>query len=182
MSEVNIGSRQLVTELATERLLLRPFEIADAEAMFANWAADPVVTEHLTWAPHRSLEETQDVVARWTNPDDQHSSQWAIVPLRPDLEGSVPGPIGSIGVVVYEPDSGVPEIGYALARHAWGRGVMTEAVQRIIAFFLDERAVPAVVARCSPSNPASARVMEKAGMRLEKVEASGDLTYRVARA
>ena len=38
--------------LTTPRLTLRRFEIADAQAMFDNWANDPRVTRHLTWRPH----------------------------------------------------------------------------------------------------------------------------------
>jgi ribosomal-protein-alanine N-acetyltransferase len=34
--------------LKTERLILRPFQLADAEAMFRNWASDPDVTRFLT--------------------------------------------------------------------------------------------------------------------------------------
>lgn len=36
-------------ELETERLQLRRFKRSDAEAMFKNWASDPVVSECLTW-------------------------------------------------------------------------------------------------------------------------------------
>ena len=35
--------------LETERLILRRFEIGDAEAMYRNWASDPDVTKYLTW-------------------------------------------------------------------------------------------------------------------------------------
>ena len=40
--------------LETDRLILRPFALDDAEAMFKNWANDPVVTEFMTWLPHPS--------------------------------------------------------------------------------------------------------------------------------
>lgn len=36
--------------LKTERLILRPFQLADAEAMFRNWASDPDVTRFLACA------------------------------------------------------------------------------------------------------------------------------------
>ena len=42
--------------LKTERLLLRSFALADAEAMYRGWASDPEVTRFLTWPAHASPE------------------------------------------------------------------------------------------------------------------------------
>ena len=38
--------------METKRLVLRPYVIEDADAMFRNWANDPQVTKYLTWEPH----------------------------------------------------------------------------------------------------------------------------------
>ena len=40
--------RKKVQVVMTEDLILRPFQISDAPAMFQNWAQDPEVT---TWQP-----------------------------------------------------------------------------------------------------------------------------------
>jgi ribosomal-protein-alanine N-acetyltransferase len=48
--------------LNTRRLRLRPYLPGDAEAMFAAWANDPLVTEYLTWEPHGSIEVTEGIV------------------------------------------------------------------------------------------------------------------------
>ncbi len=48
----------------TERLTLRPPRPADAEAIFRAYATDPEVTRYLTWAPHRTVEETRQFVER----------------------------------------------------------------------------------------------------------------------
>ena len=42
--------------METERLILRPFVLNDAEAMFHTWANDPEVTKYLTWNPHESVD------------------------------------------------------------------------------------------------------------------------------
>ncbi len=52
--------------IETERLVLRVPTIADAPAMFANYASDPVVTRYLTWRPHPSVEETERILAMLT--------------------------------------------------------------------------------------------------------------------
>ena len=39
-------------ELETERLILRPFKIEDADNMYHNWASDPLVPRYVTWDNH----------------------------------------------------------------------------------------------------------------------------------
>ena len=45
--------------METKRLVLRPYVIEDADAMFRNWANDPQVTKYLSWEPHNDVEETK---------------------------------------------------------------------------------------------------------------------------
>ena len=42
----NIGT----LKIETNRLILRRFELRDAEDMFHNWANDDDVTKYMTWA------------------------------------------------------------------------------------------------------------------------------------
>ena len=49
--------------IETERLILRPFTMADAEPMFRNWASDDEVTKHLTWPTHESVEISNMVLS-----------------------------------------------------------------------------------------------------------------------
>lgn len=51
--------------METKRLVLRPFVIEDAGAMFRNWANDPQVTKFLSWEPHKDVEE--EVVGAWNH-------------------------------------------------------------------------------------------------------------------
>ncbi len=65
--------------IETERLVLRPPTVADAPAMFTNYASDPEVTTYLTWPPHPSIAETERVLrmlAQWWA--DDVSYPWAI--------------------------------------------------------------------------------------------------------
>ena len=43
----------------TERLILRPLEIADAEHIFNTWTSDPRVTKYLTYTTHKCAEVTR---------------------------------------------------------------------------------------------------------------------------
>ncbi len=53
--------------LESGRLILRPFVIEDAEAMYKNWASDPEVTKFLTWKPHENVNTTIESISRWIN-------------------------------------------------------------------------------------------------------------------
>ncbi|MFO5197509.1 GNAT family N-acetyltransferase, partial [Salmonella enterica subsp. enterica serovar Typhimurium] len=65
-----------------------------------------------------------------------------------------------------DPDvPGERRFGYLLNRAYWNQGYMTEALQAALADEFDNRNAPRLQATCSIDNPASARVMEKAGMR-----------------
>lgn len=80
--------------IETERLLLRQFNMDDAEAMFRNWESDSKVTEFLRWKTATDISEAEQVLYEWVHGYD-HSDfyQWAIV-LK-----EIGEPIGSISVV-----------------------------------------------------------------------------------
>jgi RimJ/RimL family protein N-acetyltransferase len=59
------------------------------------------------------------------------------------------------------------EIGYWLGEAHWGRGIMTEAVSAVTAYGIELLGVCRVFAGVFDPNPASARVLEKAGYALE---------------
>ena len=60
------------------------------------------------------------------------------------------------------------EIGYRLARSAWGRGYATEAAKAVRDFALTTLGIQRLIAMIDPSNIASIRVAEKIGMKYEK--------------
>ena len=51
--------------METKRLVLRPYVIEDADAMFRNWANDPQVTKYLSWEPHKDVEEIKQILEGW---------------------------------------------------------------------------------------------------------------------
>jgi RimJ/RimL family protein N-acetyltransferase len=56
------------------------------------------------------------------------------------------------------------DFGYALRPADWGHGYTTEALKAMIGFIFAELPVQRIFGECNVANPASARVMEKAGM------------------
>ncbi len=111
--------------LETKRLILRPFELTDAEAMFNNWASDPEVCKYMTWNHHESIDTTQMIINTWIEQYHQPERINFGIVLKETNEL-----IGGIDVCGYI--DGVPVVGYVLSRKYWNNGYMTEAFLEII--------------------------------------------------
>ena len=149
--------------IETDRLILRQFTMEDAEPMFRNWANDDEVTKHLTWPTHSDVEVTKMVLSDWTShyakPDFYN---WAIV-----LKENGGEPIGNISVVRINHNTECAAMGYCMSRAHWRKGVMPEALKAVVDFLFDEVGFNRIEAEHDVNNPASGRVMEKAGLRYE---------------
>ena len=149
-------------KVETCRLVLRPFMMEDAEAMYRNWASDEQVTQYLTWPAHGSVEISRMVLSDWVSHyGEENYYQWAIVPK--DLGQ----PIGSIAAVHMNDRIGKVEIGYCIGRPWWHCGIMTEALNAVIDYFLNKVGANRVEACHDPRNPHSGAVMAKCGMTYE---------------
>ncbi len=146
--------------LETERLLLRPITRDDAEAIFNNWASDPIATRFMLWNCHRTIDDTYgwlDALEQRTELVDCYDP-WGIV-IRETGEL-----IGSIGAFWHEEDSDTMEFGYIISRKYWGNGYATEAARQMIRFLRDEVGIRHFFACRAVDNPASGRVLRKLGM------------------
>ena len=77
--------------------------------------------------------------------------------------------IGTIGFQWINIESRSCEIGYSIARRLWNRGLATDALKAILPFAFDTLGLNRVEARHDVRNPASGRVMERAGFKLEGI-------------
>src|SRR5438034_841932 len=113
----------MTTIFETERLWVRPWRVEDAEEAFEIYG-DPEVCTFISRAgPEPSLEAQREslarIFARYEEQDGGYGS-WAIVEKA---SGRI------VGAVILKPLPGHPEIevGWHLARRAWGNGYATEA-------------------------------------------------------
>jgi ribosomal-protein-alanine N-acetyltransferase len=80
-------------------------------------------------------------------------------------------PVGGAMLMVRSPGAKV-ELGFALARAAWGRGIATEAARALVEYAFDALGIRELEAFTHPDNAASGAVLRKAGM-IEKGLATG---------
>lgn len=149
--------------IETSRLILRRFEVLDAEAMYRNWASDPAVAKFLTWQPHKDEDETRALLTEWVaaykKPDCYN---WIIVP-----KGEKEEPIGGISVVEIRENIRCMMIGYCIGQARWRQGITSEALDAVIDYLFAKTDVQRIEACHDSNNPNSGRVMKKCGMKYE---------------
>ncbi len=144
----------------TPRLTLRKFTVNDFEEMFDNWANDERVTRYLTWDPHKSKEETKQLLDLWcAEYENPNRYNWAL-----EYEGAT---IGNISVVRFNEKCESAELGYVMGYAYWNKGLMTEAVKAVIDYLFLEIGVHRVGICHAVKNPASGKVAQKCGLMFE---------------
>jgi RimJ/RimL family protein N-acetyltransferase len=133
----------------------------DAEAIFSEYGRDPEATKYLARRPSKTIEDTRSFLERSAAlRKDGKTFLWVITAKA---DGRL------LGAIEARVDGHKVELGYVLAKKYWGSGYMTEAVRAVIDWALGENEIYRVWAVCDLENIASARVLEKAGMRLEGI-------------
>ena len=148
-----------MTELRTRRLLLRHWR-DDDRAPFAALNADPEVRRHF---PSTLDREASDAEAERhaTALDERGWGLWAVeVADGPPFIGFV----GLSPVHFEAPFAPAVEIGWRLARSAWGRGYAPEAATVVVAHAFAVLGLEELVSFTAVANAPSRRVMEKIGM------------------
>lgn len=146
-----------VPELVTERLRLRGWQASDRDP-FAAMNADPEVAATLSRALTRGeSDDFADAIERGWREDG--FGLWALERLD---DGTFIGFTG-LSVPSWAPAPGV-EIGWRLARRAWGLGYATEAALATLGFAFDTLRLERLVSFTAASNARSRAVMERIGM------------------
>ena len=148
--------------LETERLVIRRWTPADAEAAFAIYG-DPEVTRYLGGSgPDATVEQTRATLERVIAREARTPGLgfWAV-----EEQGS--GRL--VGGALLQPVDETPEIevGYHFARSAWGHGYATEVTRALIRYGFETHGLTRIIGLVFPENHASRRVLEKAGLTYE---------------
>lgn len=156
--------------LKTERILLRPFKMSDAED-FYEYAKVDGVGQMAGWSPHKNIEESKEILEMFINSKRQ---------LAIEINGKV---VGSLGFELYK-EKEFPEynsllgteIGYVLSKDYWGHGYMPEAVKAAINYLFAIEKVDFIMCGHFKANNQSKRVIEKCGF-IESREIQYETAY-----
>ena len=147
--------------LETRRLLLRPFEAGDAQAI-ANLAGDAAVADTTLNIPHPYT--LADALA-WigTHAENFAQRREVVLAVVRKEDGAL---LGACGLVL-SPEHRRGELGYWVGKAYWGQGYCTEAARALVEYGFRTLGLERIYAQHFSRNPASGRVMQKLGMRHE---------------
>lgn len=148
-------------QLETERLILRKLVSEDVKDIYA-YASNDEVSKYMSWDTHKSIEDSKGfinfVLGKY---EKDEAGEWGIVLKE---TGKL---IGSTGCYQYSKQNSCAELGYAINRSHWGKGIMPEAVNGVLKFAFEEMGLNRIECYHYVLNEKSGRVMQKVGMTYE---------------
>ena len=145
--------------LETRRLLLRPWDEADAESLY-KYAKNPAVGPAAGWPVHTSVENSREIIKGVLSEPETYA-----VVLKETME-----PVGSIGLMIgKQSDKNIAEdeaeIGDWIGVPYWGQGLIPEAAREIMRYGFEELGLKKLWCGYFDGNEKSHRVQEKCGFR-----------------
>jgi len=148
--------------IRTDRLLLRPAAIADVDALVAR-RSDPEVAEFQSWSTPYPLERAHAMVSKIIQQPNPVPDEWWMLTIVNTEDSTI------LGDIVFKLEWGgrSAEVGYTLAREAWGHGYATEALVALVECLFERFDTTRIGAMLHPDNIGSAMVLERTGFEFE---------------
>lgn len=143
--------------LETQRIILRPLKVSDAEHIYKSWTSDPEVAKYMIWDLHKSVEDTIEwLKLEEQDIDNDYKYGWGFVLKETgELFGS--------GGIYYKSEQGCYELGYNIMKKYWGQGLTTEAGKAMLDFAVNALGEKKFFCRHAVDNIGSMKVMIKLG-------------------
>ncbi len=149
--------------IETARLTLRRVEEGDYKDIF-EYAADPETAKYTSWEAHKNIQDSKNlvqfIIKRYR---ENKPANWAVI-LKENRKM-----IGTCGFISQFPANKRAEIGFVFRKDCCGKGYATEAVKAVLDFGFSTAGYNRIEACCDAENKASARVLEKCGMKSEGI-------------
>ena len=143
--------------LQTKRLILRPWDVSDAEQCY-KYASDPDVGSPAGWQAHTSVQDSEMIIKSVLSKPETY----AIVLKETGL------PVGSIGLKFHSDLADFDdecELGYWLGKPYWGQGIVPEAAKELIRHAFEDLNLEKIWCGFYDGNEKSKRVQEKLGFK-----------------
>lgn len=140
----------------TERLILREFDISDAQT-FYELNLDEEVMRYTADKVFASVDESADLIRNYSEYEKNGYGRWTVV-LKETNEV-----LGWCGLKYIESVQEV-DLGYRLHKKYWNKGFATEASKASLAIGFEQYGLDLIVGRTMRENAASIKVLEKTGM------------------
>lgn len=171
-------------ELLSDRIALRRFGPGDLDG-FVRYRSDPEVARYQSWEAPYPRTAGDRLIAGLADTHPDTPGQWFQYAMVLRWSDEL---IGDCASGTDADDPRLAEIGFTLRPEHQGHGYATEGARTLLGYLFGARGKHRVSARCDPRNAASARVLERLGMRREghlrestwaKGEWTDDLLYAI---
>lgn len=147
--------------LGTERLLLRPLRGEDGVELFEIFS-DPTVMRYWSTPPWSSVQVAHEGIARHIQA--MASGEYLQLGIERRTDRRL---IGTCSLFSFAPQSKRAEVGYALAKAAWGHGYMQEALGALLTYAFSTLELNRIEADIDPRNEGSVRTLRRLGFQQE---------------
>ena len=149
--------------IQTARLALRPFRPDDLEDVYA-YQSRLDVAQYLYWdaRDRAQVREALDRTCRETTFTEE--GDWLTFAVVWREAGAV---VGEVGLKLLSREDRQGETGFIFNPEYQGRGLATEAAEAMLRLGFEDAGLHRIIGRCDARNEASARLMERLGMRRE---------------
>lgn len=151
--------------LESERLLIRPFQLEDLEAMY-ELNSNPIVQKYTGDKLIHTIDEARNVLENVVLKDykDYGYGRLAVI-YKPDNKL-----IGFTGIKYLPEAGGESDLGYRFLPEYWGKGIATESSRMSLKFAFEKLKLKKIIGFTEVENIASTTVLKKMGFRITKID------------
>lgn len=149
--------------LKSQHLILRPLQETDLDG-FATYRSDPEVARFQSWSTPYTLNQAKNLLKLMKKFPAGTPGNWYQLAIEPQIQ---PGIIGDCVFQILASDHRQARIGFTFSRLFQKKGYATEAVKCLLNYLFGDLNLHRVTAICDAENVASARLLERVGMRRE---------------
>lgn len=159
MSMINLWE-----ELKTERLTLRKINYQDVDFIFKHFGDEEVCQYMVDNEPVKTMEEAEDII-KWSHSNDTcpTNNRWLII------YNETNEPVGTIGFHRWDKNNKIAELGYDLCKKYWRKGIMNEAMSKVLEFGFKKMDLNRIQAFVHVDNIASYNILRRNGFYAEGV-------------